>query len=54
MSLEKVNQVKDLPNYGDFNGLTMPLTFKNFQEQIKNFEVFDDDVWLCSYPKSGT
>lgn len=23
-------------------------------ETIKNFEVFEDDIWLVTYPRSGT
>lgn len=23
-------------------------------EKIKSFEVYDDDVWLVTYPRSGT
>jgi hypothetical protein len=25
-----------------------------YVERIKNLEVHDDDVWICSFPKCGT
>jgi hypothetical protein len=28
--------------------------YKNYAEKIKKFEVREDDIWLISYPKSGT
>ncbi|XP_065093838.1 sulfotransferase 1B1-like [Ochlerotatus camptorhynchus] len=28
--------------------------FKNFESELTNFEVKHDDVWVASYPKSGT
>ncbi|KAF2890178.1 hypothetical protein ILUMI_15995 [Ignelater luminosus] len=32
----------------------MPEFFLNYAERIKNFEVKNDDVWVVSYPKTGT
>ncbi|KAF2892848.1 hypothetical protein ILUMI_13327 [Ignelater luminosus] len=32
----------------------MPEYFLNYAERIKNFEVKNDDVWVASYPKTGT
>lgn len=33
--------------------VALPEYFKNFHEQIINFEVRPDDVWLISFPKCG-
>lgn len=27
--------------------------YLHYAEEIKNFEVYDDDVWVVSYPKAG-
>ncbi|XP_065216903.1 luciferin sulfotransferase-like [Planococcus citri] len=32
----------------------MPGTFINEVEDLDNFEVYDDDIWVSSFPKSGT
>ncbi|KAF2892847.1 hypothetical protein ILUMI_13326 [Ignelater luminosus] len=32
----------------------MPEHFLNYAERIKNFEVKNEDVWVASYPKTGT
>lgn len=26
---------------------------KHHRRRIQNFDVFEDDVWLCAFPKSG-
>lgn len=28
--------------------------YKKFAEKIRSFQVFDDDVWIITYPKCGT
>ncbi|KAF2898588.1 hypothetical protein ILUMI_07589 [Ignelater luminosus] len=33
---------------------SMPVQYLNFAQQIKNFEVLDDDIWIATYPKTGT
>lgn len=40
--------------YISVNGVTMPERFKDFKDAIENFEVYDDDIWICSFPKTGT
>ncbi|XP_026674211.1 sulfotransferase 1 family member D1-like [Ceratina calcarata] len=40
--------------YVTVQGVCLPITYKRFEEEIENFEVKDDDVWVCSFPKSGT
>jgi len=32
----------------------MPRTFLPIADRIKNFEVREDDIWIVTYPKSGT
>ncbi|XP_071958022.1 sulfotransferase 1C4-like [Antedon mediterranea] len=39
----------------EYKGYTFPTQVKQEAlECIENMEVFDDDIWLCTYPKSGT
>ncbi|KAF2886583.1 hypothetical protein ILUMI_19590 [Ignelater luminosus] len=33
---------------------SMPVQYLQFAEQIKNFEVLDDDIWIVTYPRTGT
>ncbi|KAI5694330.1 hypothetical protein M8J75_015161 [Diaphorina citri] len=35
-------------------GVCMPEYYVNFAEDIINMDVRDDDVWVCSFPKTGT
>ena len=39
--------------YITFDGFCLPEYFLKFADQIENFEVRDDDVWVCSFPKTG-
>jgi len=32
----------------------LPIHYKKFSESIDNFEVRNSDVWVCSFPKTGT
>ncbi|XP_043276423.1 luciferin sulfotransferase-like [Venturia canescens] len=40
--------------YINLKGFCLPAYYKKFANSIENFEVRDDDVWVCSFPKSGT
>lgn len=37
-----------------FNYCVLGARFKPFMDSIINYEVNKDDVWICSFPKSGT
>ena len=32
----------------------MPPDYEKFHERMKGFKLRDDDVWISSFPKSGT
>ncbi|XP_046418746.1 luciferin sulfotransferase-like [Neodiprion fabricii] len=40
--------------YIKVDGCILPENYKQFADAIENFEVRDDDIWVCSYPKTGT
>ena len=43
-------------NMGFYNGMVMPQCYETAEEhlpKIKAMEIRDDDVMLCSFPKSG-
>ncbi|XP_043265450.1 luciferin sulfotransferase-like [Colletes gigas] len=40
--------------YITVNGVCLPERFNKFSQAIEDFEVRDDDVWVCSFPKTGT
>ncbi|KAK2575938.1 hypothetical protein KPH14_007300 [Odynerus spinipes] len=40
--------------YITVDGVCLPERYEHFAEQIENFEVKDDDVWVCTFPKTGT
>lgn len=42
-----------LYDYIKFNGYFIASQYKNFIDVIENFEVRDDDIWVCSFPKTG-
>lgn len=39
--------------YVSVDGVCLPQHYLNFQDAIENFQVRDDDVWVCSFPKTG-
>lgn len=39
--------------YATINNVVMPKKFLEYVNEIENFEVFDDDVWVCTFPKCG-
>lgn len=39
--------------YITIDGVCLPEYFRKFADKIENFEVRDDDIWVCSFPKTG-
>ncbi|KAJ8917838.1 hypothetical protein NQ315_010750 [Exocentrus adspersus] len=52
--LKKYFTNKFRTGYVTAKGVTMPERFAEMEEDIYNFEVCEDDVWICSFPKTGT
>lgn len=40
--------------YVTVEGVCLPERFEKFARAIEDFEVRDDDIWVCSFPKTGT
>uniref|UniRef100_A0A336M1Q5 CSON007826 protein n=1 Tax=Culicoides sonorensis TaxID=179676 RepID=A0A336M1Q5_CULSO len=38
----------------EFNETCLPSEHASILEEIRNFEVFQDDIWILAYPKCGT
>lgn len=40
--------------YVNCEGCILPKYFVNIGDRIKKMDIRDDDIWVCSYPKTGT
>ncbi|KAL1491373.1 hypothetical protein ABEB36_011980 [Hypothenemus hampei] len=40
--------------YISVDGVTMPVRYREMEEEIFNWKVNEEDVWICSFPKTGT
>lgn len=36
------------------NGCVMPQKYRGISEQVRDFEIRADDVFMCSYPRTGS
>lgn len=39
--------------YKNYEGFLMPEYFESIIENIEDLEVCNDDIWVCSFPKTG-
>lgn len=46
-------EISKRKGYVIYEGYVMPGIFAEEAERIDNFDVYDDDIWVCSFPKSG-
>lgn len=51
--LDKIFDVKDSFLQYNPGRFIMPPQYKNLAQQILDFEVREDDVWVISYPRTG-
>ena len=40
-------------DYGEYKGFALPNKFTKMQQRILDMEVYDDDIWIVTYPKCG-
>ena len=51
--MSEANCKRDLVQYD--NGLVIPRIFaKSMADRVYNFDVREDDIWVVSFPKTGT
>lgn len=43
-----------MPSFVEEDGFLMGCNYKKIKDRIDNLEVKDSDIWVTSYPKSGT
>ncbi|XP_063992975.1 luciferin sulfotransferase-like [Diachasmimorpha longicaudata] len=51
---ENIFNIEFTGKYISVRGVRLPENFTKFANEIENFEIRDDDVWVCSFPKAGT
>ena len=39
---------------GDIRPTIMTEKYRSFAEKVKNFKVYEDDIWVITFPKCGT
>ena len=40
-------------NFIRLDGVFLPQQYKEFAKTVENFEVLEDDIWVCSFQRSG-
>ena len=53
-SPSKVDHDDDIMQYYVVDGVRLPPFCRGKMEEIINFPVREDDVWILSYPRAGT
>ena len=38
----------------NFPACILSKTYLDYHPTVKNFKVYEDDVWMCGFPRSGT
>ena len=39
--------------YAYFKGARLPVDYADIVDGVEHFEIREDDVWVCSFPKAG-
>lgn len=42
------------PNFGNKQPCVLTSRYSKFADKIRSFEIYSDDIWVLSYPKTGT
>ena len=37
----------------EYQGIFVPDSYRLIANSIENFEVYEDDTWVCTFPKAG-
>uniref|UniRef100_A0A182JMW1 Sulfotransferase domain-containing protein n=1 Tax=Anopheles atroparvus TaxID=41427 RepID=A0A182JMW1_ANOAO len=50
----QLNDLSDYPVKNTPQPATVPPGYRNFAQHLRDFRVYADDVWIVTFPKSGT
>ncbi|XP_053669265.1 luciferin sulfotransferase-like [Anopheles marshallii] len=50
----QLNDLTDYPLASAPPAAIVPAKFRNYAQQVRDFQVYEDDVWIVTYPKCGT
>ena len=53
--IEFINNERYLESdlFTEYNGTYIQKVYLKYSDLVEKFEVRDDDIWLCHYPRSG-
>lgn len=54
IDLNKQQKSFPFPSDYKFTNCFLPKKYASLSDQIRNFEVRSDDIWICAFPKSGS